>query len=107
LLALLTPVARAWPSAASSALLLGVVTCLGAAMGTAFPTALRWLEATAPAHVPWAWAINGCVSVATPAGALLLSMHSGFGALFVAGAAAYLVAWFGALLGRGHSAEGT
>ena len=98
LLAWFTPLARTWPVAAGIMLLLAIVTALGAALGTAFPLGLRWLEATTPAHVPWAWAVNGCISVATPAGAMMLAMHSGFGALFTAGAAAYAIAFLGTLL---------
>jgi hypothetical protein len=99
LLAVVTPLARTWPTAGSIVLLLMIVTCLGAALGTAFPLGLRWIESTAPAHVPWAWAVNGCISVATPAGAMLLAMQSSFGTLFVAGAAAYAVALLGTLAG--------
>jgi hypothetical protein len=99
LLAVVTPLARTWPTAGSIVLLLMIVTCLGAALGTAFPLGLRWIQSTAPAHVPWAWAVNGCISVATPAGAMLLAMQSSFGSLFVAGAAAYAVALLGTLAG--------
>lgn len=100
LLAALASLGRAWPAWGQVAALLVMVGVLGAAMGMAFPIGLRRLEAVRPAHVPWAWAINGCVSVATPAGAMLLAMSAGFGALFVAGAAAYLVALAGAWMGR-------
>jgi hypothetical protein len=100
LLALLTPAARTWPTAAGIVLLLALVACIGLVMGTAFPLGLRWIESTTPAHVPWAWAVNGCLSVATPAGAMLLAMQSGFGALFAAGAAAYGLALLGTLFGR-------
>lgn len=92
--------AHAWPAAAQIALLLGLAGGTGVVMGTAFPLGLRWLGASAPAHVPWAWAVNGCVSVATPAGAMLLAMGAGFGALFLAAAAAYALALLGALLAR-------
>jgi hypothetical protein len=105
LFALLTPLARTWPLSGGIALLLAMVTCLGLALGAAFPLGLRWLEATAPAHVPWAWAVNGCISVATPAGAMLLAMQSGFGALFAAGAAAYGVALLGTFFSAGSSMQ--
>ncbi|HEY5894833.1 MAG TPA: hypothetical protein VIT91_16555, partial [Chthoniobacterales bacterium] len=98
LLAALGPAARAWPVAVQYGVLLGVVATLGYTMGMAFPLGLRWLEAKTPEHVPWAWAVNGCVSVATPAGAMLLAMSAGFNALFVAAAAAYGVALLGAWL---------
>ncbi len=98
LLASFDQAAPAWPPAIRHALLLAVVTLIGLALGTAFPLGLRRLEATAPAHLPWAWAINGCVSVATPAGAMLLAMHAGLTALFIAAAAAYALALLGAWL---------
>jgi hypothetical protein len=90
--------AYAWPAAAQVTVLLAVVGALGFAMGLAFAPGLRRLETTAPALVPWAWAINGCVSVATPAGAMLLAMNAGFGALFFGAAAAYALAGLGTAL---------
>jgi hypothetical protein len=67
-------------------------------MGFAFPLGLRLLEQSAPTHIPWAWAVNACVSVATPAGAMLLAMTNGCTALFIAGAAGYALAAGGAAL---------
>lgn len=95
-LALLGRFAPGLPAPASLVLLALLVGGVGVPLGMAFPLGLRHLEATGPAHVPWAWAINGCISVATPAGAMFLAMHAGFTALFVAAAAAYLVAFLGA-----------
>lgn len=97
-LAALSRFAPAWPAPAAYTALVAVVACIGVPLGTAFPIGLRQLEAAAPAHVPWAWAINGCVSVATPAGAMLLAMQAGFSALFLAAAAAYTLAFLGTLL---------
>ncbi len=96
LLAASGPAVGAWPVAAQATVLLVVIGALGGAMGMAFPLGLRRLEATAPEQVPWAWAVNGCVSVATPAGAVLLAMGAGGGMLFVAAAGAYALAWVGA-----------
>ena len=89
---------RTWPVAAQLVVLVGLVGPLGAAMGTAFPLGIRRLETIAPSHVPWAWAVNGCISVATPAAAMLLAMTAGFTALFFAAAAAYGIALVGATL---------
>ncbi len=61
-------------------------------MGQLFPLALRRLESSAAAHIPWAWAINGCLSVATPAAATLLAITFGFPALLLAAALAYALA---------------
>jgi len=88
--------ARGWPMVAQWAVLLAIVGALGFALGLAFAPGLRRLDAVAPALVPWAWAINGCVSVATPAGAMLLALDAGFGALLMAAAVAYVLAALGA-----------
>jgi len=99
------PVSRAWPLLAQMTLLLCVVTPLGAAMGMAFPLGLRRLESIAPAQVPWAWAINGCVSVATPAAAMMLAMSAGFTALFAGATAAYGLALLGVVMGSRNTAS--
>ena len=65
---------------------------MGAALGCAFPLGLRELERRSPEWIPWAWAINGCVSVVTPAAATLLGFAAGVTALFFAAAAAYVLA---------------
>jgi hypothetical protein len=92
------PAARAWPALGQTGFVLAIVAPIGLALGVAFPVGLRRIAATEPNHVAWAWAVNGCVSVATPAGAMLLAMGAGFGALFAAGAAAYGLAFVGACL---------
>ncbi|HEX9783759.1 MAG TPA: hypothetical protein VGA56_13630 [Opitutaceae bacterium] len=61
-------------------------------LGQAFPTGLRFLAAQAPLQVPWAWAINGCVSVVTPSVATLLAVLGGHASVFWAAAGAYLLA---------------
>ncbi len=91
-LPLLSHLAQAAPTALQLALLLAVVLPLGFLMGQLFPLALRRLESTAPNHIPWAWAINGCLSVSTPAAATLLAISFGFPALLLAAACAYSIA---------------
>jgi predicted membrane-bound spermidine synthase len=100
LLSALASVARTWAVGAQLALLLCLVAPLGIMMGLAFPLGLRRLELSEPAQIPWAWAINGCVSVATPAAAMLLAMSAGFTAVFVASAIAYGSAWLSVVLAR-------
>ena len=63
------------PKAAVAALLLAPLAFL---MGAPFPLALRELEAPL---VPWAWGINGCASVVSPALATLLAVDLGFTAV--------------------------
>ncbi|MBI2497678.1 MAG: hypothetical protein HYV75_07120 [Opitutae bacterium] len=69
---------------------------LGLAMGMAFPLGLRRIAAARPDHVPWAWAVNGCMSVATPAGVMLLAMSAGYTAVSGCAVAAYTLAWLAA-----------
>ena len=65
---------------------------LALAMGHMFPTGLRLIGAREPALVPWAWAINGLVSVVATAGAPLLAMQVGFSRLVLVAAACYVAA---------------
>lgn len=64
----------------------------GFVMGMAFPTLLRLLGASDPSHVPWAWAVNGCASVVSPALATIMAVTAGHTAVFLAAAASYAVA---------------
>ncbi len=92
LLPALSRLAQAAPAALQLTLLLLLILPLGFLMGQLFPLALRRLESTTPAHIPWAWAINGCLSVATPAAATLLAITFGFPALLLAAGLVYALA---------------
>jgi hypothetical protein len=67
---------------------------LGFLMGIPFPTGLAWLHRRGPRLVPWAWAINGCVSVLASITAAMLAVSFGFSWVIVAAAVAYGVAWW-------------
>jgi hypothetical protein len=94
------------PTTLQALVALLVMAPVGFALGQAFPVGLRDLERTAPERVPWAWAINGCVSVATPAGAMLLALEWGTGALFALAGLAYALAALGALRDATRAAPG-
>ena len=47
-------------------------------MGMPFPLGLRMLAGKNENNLPWAWGINGCVSVISAAFAALLSVEAGF-----------------------------
>jgi hypothetical protein len=59
-------------------------------MGIMFPKGLAHLEAVAPGLVPWAWGINGTVSVVAAVGAALLALSAGFSTVLWVGAACYV-----------------
>ncbi len=58
-------------------------------MGMPFPFGLRYLTDRRRAHIPWAWAINGCLSVVSSALAALLAVQIGFVAVMLVAAGAY------------------
>jgi len=63
-------------------------------MGMPFAMGLANLSERAPAHVPWAWGVNGCASVVSPLLATLLAIHWGFDAVIVIATGLYFVAAF-------------
>ena len=74
--------------ALSAALLLP----LGVALGMPFPLGIAALSRLAPRLVPWAWGVNGFMTVVGSLVAALLSIRWGFDVTLLAGAAVYLVA---------------
>lgn len=63
-------------------------------MGIPFPLGLKVLGEMSPGMIPWAWAINGCLSVLAPIITIMLAMALGFKAVLWIGAVAYLLAFF-------------
>ena len=76
--------------------MLATILCLaplGFLMGTPFPGGLAWLRERAPGMIPWAWAVNGCLSVLASVLAAMIALSAGFSWVLVAGALAYAGAW--------------
>jgi hypothetical protein len=65
----------------------------GILMGVPFPKGLALLGARSPRLVPWAWGINGAVSVVASVLAALLAFDWGFSAVLGLGALCYVLAW--------------
>ena len=59
-------------------------------MGLPFPLGLQRVSDNAPGLVPWAWAINGCLSVTGATLATLIAVHLGFRILVLLAALCYL-----------------
>jgi SAM-dependent methyltransferase len=59
------------------------------AMGFPFPLGLHLLSRRREADVPWAWGINGCLSVLSTALATIIAVEAGFTVVFLVAAAAY------------------
>ena len=60
-------------------------------MGMPFPLCLRWLSRNEENNIPWAWAINGCMSVISAALATILAVEFGFTIMIVSAALAYVI----------------
>ncbi len=60
-------------------------------MGMPFPLGLRLLNQRHAAGVPWAWGINGCLSVVGAAVATLIAVEAGYNTLLLLAAGAYLL----------------
>jgi hypothetical protein len=63
-------------------------------MGMAFPLGVRSLPDPARAVVPWAWALNGWMSVLASVGTVLLARLEGYSWAYLAALAAYALAWW-------------
>lgn len=66
---------------------------LGFLMGIPFPRLMGALQARDPDLVPWAWGVNGALSVVASVGAATLALSWGFRVTLGVGALMYLCAW--------------
>ena len=71
------------PHAARLALAIAFIAPVAFLMGMPFPIGIRAVGATDPAHVPWAWAANGCASVVGSVCAVLGAMLWNFSTMLV------------------------
>ena len=77
----------------------GVVSCFLIAppaflLGMLFPLGVRALTVAESNTIPWAWGINGCMSVVAAPLATLLAVEAGFAFVTMCAAVAYAVAGF-------------
>ena len=71
-------------------------------MGMPFPMGLRLLSAIEEKNIPWAWGINGCMSVISAALAILLAVETGFTLVMILAGLAYAVCWGAMTAGDGY-----
>jgi hypothetical protein len=76
--------------AARIALTVLLITPAGVLMGVPLPAGIRLMTAHHAALVPWAWGMNGALSVIGATLAVFIAMNWGFSATLLAGAAIYL-----------------
>jgi len=70
---------------------------MGIALGIPMPTGLRLLATKAPHMVPWAWGINGALSVVGATLAIFIAMNWGFNTTLLAASGTYLLGLSGFL----------
>ena len=63
-------------------------------MGIPFPSGIRILAGDQKDHIPWAWGINGCLSVIATSLATLISVEQGFRIVMLFAMGFYLLAFF-------------
>jgi hypothetical protein len=79
------------PRAARLGLAVALLLPIGLVMGLPLPAGIRLLTARRPALIPWAWALNGALSVVGATAAVFIAMNWGFSATLLTGAASYAV----------------
>lgn len=79
----------------------GLLFPLAFLQGLPFPAGIRWLAASGPETVAWAWAVNAAASVLGSVLAMVIAIHWGMAAAMATGGAAYFAA--GGLTFRFHA----
>jgi len=75
--------ALALPTAARIALLIGLIAPVSIALGVPFPVGLDRAGVLGSGFLPWAWGLNGAMSVVATPAANLLALTSGFGTVII------------------------
>ena len=75
-----------------------IIACPAALMGMPFPLGLRAQSLIEEKNIPWAWGINGCMSVISAAFATLLTVEIGFSFVIMFAAIFYGVSLFSMFL---------
>jgi hypothetical protein len=83
------------PLSARLPLAIGFIAPIAFLMGMPFPIGIRTASAESAAHIPWAWAANGCASVIGSVCAVLGAMVWSFSAMLVAASTIYALVLLG------------
>lgn len=81
-----------WPFVVRVAVAFLAAGALGVMMGVMLPTGVRILSLRDPQIVPWAWGVNGGMSVIATVAATVASIHVGFTPTLLGGALLYALA---------------
>ena len=92
LLPRLLDLALAWPDPAKLALAVAIAAPLGFFMGMPFPLGLSTYRGAKCAFIPWAWSVNGALSVVATPLANILAVSYGYSWVFLASLGLYALA---------------
>jgi len=81
-----------WPLATRIAIAVAILVPAGILLGMALPGGMRLLAERRPELAPWAWGMNGALSVVGATLAVFIAMNWGFSTTFLAAAGVYAVA---------------
>jgi hypothetical protein len=79
-----------------------IIACPAFLMGMPFPLGLRAQAMIEEKNIPWAWGINGCMSVISASLATLLTVETGFSTVIMLAAICYAVSMMSVWLVRGR-----
>ena len=91
-LPLIVRAAVGWPLAFRIVLAAAIMVPAGLVMGIPLPSGVRLLAAHQQQLVPWAWGMNGALSVLGATLAVFIAMNWGFSVTLACGAATYAIA---------------
>ncbi len=84
--------ALTWRAAGRDALVVAIAAPMGFFMGMPFPLGLSTYRGKTSAFIPWAWSVNGALSVVATPLATLLAVSFGYSTVFAASLGFYAVA---------------
>jgi hypothetical protein len=84
--------ALAWPDPSKAALAIAVAAPMGFCMGMPFPLALSTYRGATSPFIPWAWSVNGALSVVATPLANILAVSFGYSTVFAASLGLYALA---------------
>ena len=83
-----------WPTAVRIFVCIVILAPISLLLGVPFAYGIRLLNRFNPTVVPWAWAVNGSMTVIGSITAVILSMNLGFNAVMITAVLIYFLAFF-------------